>query len=182
MDVKSFILGLQVGSQSAGGGGGSTEDMISYDDMAIGTTADVITLKNATEVKAYAFYGRTMKEISMPNVTTVNGRAFGYCSLLTNPGFSEGLTTIGTYAYMYCQSLTSVTLPSTLSVIDQYAFQNSTKLRTVTFKSKPSSLHAKALAGCSALTTINCPWAEGEVADAPWGATKATIVYNYTGG
>jgi hypothetical protein len=25
------------------------------------------------------------------------------------------------------------------------------------------------------------PWAEGAVANAPWGATNATINYNYTG-
>ena len=35
---------------------------------------------------------------------------------------------------------------------------------------------------CANLTTINVPWAEaeGEVANAPWGATNATINYNYT--
>ena len=34
---------------------------------------------------------------------------------------------------------------------------------------------------CEKLTTINVPWSEGEVAGAPWGATGATINYNYTG-
>ena len=41
---------------------------------------------------------------------------------------------------------------------------------------------AKILFGCTNLTTINVPWAEGAVAGAPWGATNATINYNYTGG
>lgn len=30
--------------------------------------------------------------------------------------------------------------------------------------------------------TRGVPWAEGAVTNAPWGATNATINYNYTGG
>lgn len=37
---------------------------------------------------------------------------------------------------------------------------------------------ADAFEGCTNLTTINVPWAEGAVANAPWGATNATINYN----
>ena len=35
--------------------------------------------------------------------------------------------------------------------------------------------------GCTNLKTINVPWVSGAVANAPWGATNATINYNYTG-
>jgi hypothetical protein len=38
-----------------------------------------------------------------------------------------------------------------------------------------------AFSGCANITTINVPWAEGAVENAPWGATNATINYNYTG-
>jgi hypothetical protein len=40
---------------------------------------------------------------------------------------------------------------------------------------------SSAFSGCTSLTTINAPWAEGAVSGAPWGATNATINYNYTG-
>lgn len=40
---------------------------------------------------------------------------------------------------------------------------------------------ADAFEGCTNLITINVPWVEGAVANAPWGATNATINYNYTG-
>lgn len=56
------------------------------------------------------------------------------------------------------RSLTSVTIPDSVKSIDSNTFQN-----------------------CTNLLTINVPWAEGEVAGAPWGATNATINYNYTG-
>ena len=40
----------------------------------------------------------------------------------------------------------------------------------------------KAFIGCDNLTTINVPWSEGAVENAPWGATNATINYNYVAG
>ena len=36
-----------------------------------------------------------------------------------------------------------------------------------------------AFSNCASLQTINVSWGEGEVANAPWGAPKATINYNY---
>ena len=54
-------------------------------------------------------------------------------------------------------------------------------MKTVTFKGKPT-ISDSAFLNCGNLTTINVPWAEGEVANAPWGATNATINYNYTEG
>ena len=73
-------------------------------------------------------------------------------------------------------------LPAELLTIDTNAFYNCSGLTAITFKSKPSTFSASAFTGCTNLLTINVPWAEGEVADAPWGATNATINYNYTGG
>lgn len=51
----------------------------------------------------------------------------------------------------------------------------------MTFKGTPSSINSNAFNSCINLLTINVPWAEGAVANAPWGATNATINYNYTG-
>ena len=44
------------------------------------------------------------------------------------------------------------------------------------------TIASNAFENCQDLTDIYCPWAEGEVANAPWGATKATIHYNYVEG
>ena len=51
----------------------------------------------------------------------------------------------------------------------------------MTFEGTPTSIASSAFSNCVKLTTINVPWAEGAVANAPWGATNATINYNYTG-
>jgi hypothetical protein len=52
----------------------------------------------------------------------------------------------------------------------------------LTFKGTPTSIDSTAFKNCTNLTTINVPWAQGAVSGSPWGATGATINYNYTGG
>ena len=59
---------------------------------------------------------------------------------------------------------------------------------TITFQGTPTNIFANAFTTSTSvgtmknLVTINVPWSEGEVANAPWGAVNATINYNYTGG
>lgn len=56
------------------------------------------------------------------------------------------------------------------------------RLKKVYFTEKPSSINAQLFSGCANTNfTIYCCWSEGEVANAPWGATNATVVYDYHG-
>ena len=73
-------------------------------------------------------------------------------------------------------------MPESLLQIDANAFCYCTGLTAITFKSTPNSIANNAFYGCTNIRNINVPWAEGAVANAPWGATNATINYNYTGG
>ena len=52
-------------------------------------------------------------------------------------------------------------------------------MTSITFEGTPKSIDSTAFYKCTNLTTINVPWKENAVANAPWGATNATI--NYTG-
>lgn len=75
-----------------------------------------------------------------------------------------------------------MSIHSGINIINPAAFANCTGLTSVTFEGKPSGNMAKNIfQGCVNLTEIKVPWAEGAVANAPWGATNATITYNYTG-
>ena len=85
------------------------------------------------------------------------------------------------YAFSNCPKLALTSLPSSVTDIENNAFDNCTSLTTLTFKGKPRNIRPKAFVMCGRLLTINVPWAAGEVANAPWGATNATINYNYTG-
>ena len=91
-----------------------------------------------------------------------------------------GYTKIRDHAFHNCQNLALTSLPSGITNIGNYAFQGCTKLTSITFEGTPNSIISNtAFSGCTDLTTINVPWAKNEVANAPWGATNATINYNY---
>ena len=77
-------------------------------------------------------------------------------------------------------SATNITLPNGLTKIGNYAFYNFAGLTEITFKSTPTTISSSAFSGCTNLTTIRVPWAEGEVSGSPWGATSATLIYDYT--
>lgn len=89
---------------------------------------------------------------------------------------------IRNYAFAYSRNLISLTIPSSIRYVFNYVCYDCSNLRTVTFKGTPKSIYSPAFSHCDNLTTINVPWSEGEVESAPWGATNATINYNYTEG
>ena len=96
-----------------------------------------------------------MKEITSKNALLAKGIVEKTISSLVIP---EGITSIGNWLFYFpnaSTAITSVTFPKTITSIGTYAFFNCNKI------------------------TFNVPWAEGEVAGAPWGALSATINYNY---
>jgi hypothetical protein len=112
-------------------------------------------------------------------LTTISGAAFYQCGNITLKKLPEGITSIGNNAFNGCTKLALAELPSGITSIGTKTFYACNGLTTLTFNSKPT-IASDSFSKCTNLTTINVPWAEGEVANAPWGATNATINYNYT--
>lgn len=128
------------------------------------------------------YYCSSLALTSLPNgLTKIPSNAFRACSNLALTSLPDGITSIGTYAFESCTKITDITLPDSITSISVRAFGDCDNLKTVTFKGKSISIYRDAFYGCNKLTTINVPWAEGEVSDAPWGATNAEIRYNYVG-
>ena len=118
---------------------------------------------------------------SLPSgITSLPTAAFQYCPKLALTTFPSGLISIGDYVFRNCTSLASITLPPALTSIGDYAFSNCTGLETVKFTSTVSSIPGGVFSECTKLSTIYVPWSQGQVANAPWGASNATIVYDYT--
>ena len=140
-----------------------------------------------------------------PNATILGPFAYAGCTALTTaPPIHPSLGAIREYAFYFCESMQSITLPSTLRSIYEYAFYKCANLRTITipeniyqildyafadcsrlqtviFEGKPTNvLSSTAFSNCTNLTDIYVPWSNGEVAGAPWGATNATVHYNYS--
>ena len=91
----------------------------------------------------------------------------------------ENVTKFRDYAFYNCSNLALTSLPEGLTSIGYNAFQNCTSITTLTFEGTPRTINSSAFSGCTNLITINVPWSEGAVANAPWGATNATINYDY---
>ena len=135
-----------------------------------------------TSIGSHAFQGcKNLALTSLPSgLTSIGDGAFDGCTKLALTSLPSGLTSIGDEAFADCTNLALTSLPSGLTSIGVKAFQGCTGLTSITFTGKPTTIGSTAFEGCINLTTINVPWAEGEVANAPWGATIATINYNYT--
>lgn len=122
-----------------------------------------------------------LRNIVIPDtVQDIRQYAFFCCSYLADIKLPTELHSIEGYAFYGCMSFTDFVIPKNVNIIQRYAFGSCSNLNSVTFKGKPSSLFFDVFIGCDNLKTINVPWAEGEVADAPWSAFNATINYNYT--
>lgn len=128
------------------------------------------------------FSGTSIVSIDMPDtIAVISLRAFRECTNLTLEKLPENLSWIRTEAFESCGYITITDIPAGVDSIESRAFASCTSLTTITFHSKPKLNH-DIFDNCPNLTTINVPWSEDEVVAAPWGATNATINYNYTGG
>ena len=136
-------------------------------------------------IKSSAFYKCTSLQLEkLPNsLRDIDNSAFLGCTslaLTSIDNISPFVTVLGQSAFNGCTSLQISVIPAQINKIELWAFRNCTGLTQITFNGTPTSIHNNAFAGCTNITEINVPWAEGEVANAPWGATNATINYNVT--
>ena len=110
-----------------------------------------ISLPEATELDVGAFYNSGLTEVSIPNATIINQKAFASCRSLTEVSFPKA-TSIGGNVFESCRGLTSVSLPKAKS-IGEYAFRYCSSLTEVSFP-VVTSIDGYAFQYCSSLTTI----------------------------
>lgn len=161
-------------------------------------------VSNNKLVTGHAFQNATtLTEIIYPDdVETIGENAFYTCTTLTQASLPATIKHIGAGAYLRNYRLTPTELPPNLETIGNSAFYvanrmalthipasvktigdtafYSCNLTEMYFDGTPESISATAFNGNAKLVNIYVPWAEGAVANAPWGATNATINYNYT--
>lgn len=173
---KTAVEGIQAG----GGDDGSLKAVIER------TATNPTLPADLKKVGEYAFYrNEKLTAINIPVAVSYIGRyAFAECTELASISLPNGTwLRIYDYAFQKCVKLTSpIQLPTNLYDLKDCSFWGCTGLTEVTFNSTPANVGSSVFIGCTNLLTINVPWAEGEVSGAPWGATNATINYNYTGG
>lgn len=123
----------------------------------------------------------TQKGLTIPEgYVNIGYNAFD-CSELLDLTLPEGLLQIGDHAFANTYLPIELTIPSTVEYIGENAFAGC-ELTKVIFKG-PALYHTyDVFTACNKLTDIYVPWSEetGKKTSAPWGATNATIHYNYT--
>ena len=195
---------LWIEQKSTSGGTGATEPYIEETYDADGNLIGA-KLYGYTKVRDFLFVECTnLAHVSLPDGLMLIGfQAFAQCTSLALTSLPDGLTSISDYAFLECTNLALTSLPESVTIIGNEtfsectnlaltflpeslthigagAFRNCTNLTSITFKGTPATINLAAFSGCTNLTDIRVPWAEGAVSGAPWGATNATITYNYT--
>lgn len=89
-------------------------------------------------------------------------------------------TIINGYMFRNCQNLEKIVIQPHITSIGTYSFMSCIRLSKVIIEGRMSAIQTTAFNGCANLKDIYVPWSEGEVANAPWGATNATIHYDCT--
>ena len=130
------------------------------------------------EVEALSMCYRLFVELP-DGVEFIDVSAFNSNGHQIIPRLPSELKTIGNTAFQYCTGSFSLSeIPAKVETIGKQAFHNCTGITELTFKGTPTSIYSNSFQSCSNLLNIYVPWSEGEVANAPWGATNATIHYN----
>ena len=148
------------------------DEVISADDAIDGSSLLTITIGSGMENLG----SDPFNSCSALTTITVNEQNQTYSSE-NGVLFNKDKTQI--LRYPRSKTETSFTIPATVTSLVDYTFYRADNLTVLTFEGTPENIESYALP--SSLTTINVPWAEGTVANAPWGATNATINYSYTG-
>lgn len=117
-----------------------------------------------------------------PLITSLGSSMFSNCWGLKNVYGIERMISIGANAFDFCVNLQgSIILNEAITDITNYTFRCCYSLVEVRFLGTPTgTIGASAFGYCPLISNIYVPWAEGEVANAPWGASNATIHYNTT--
>lgn len=146
-------------------------------------TAKTPTLpEGLTSIGAYAFYEHTTLALTeLPDsIESIDKAAFSGCANLALTKLPANLQSIGEQAFNYCINLAITEIPEYITDIGDNAFGFLCNgIKELTFLGHPEEISSNAFSGCTNLKTINVPWSEGDVDNAPWGATKATINYDY---
>ena len=157
-------------------------EIISIGDYAFYNCSNLALTSLPSEITSIginSFYNcSNLALTSLPSeITSIGTNSFRGCSNLALTSLPSGITTIQSSGFNGCIKLALTSLPSGIESIESYAFSLCTGLTSITFEGTPKSIDSTAFYKCTNLTAINVPWEENAVANAPWGATKATIIY-----
>lgn len=193
--IQDLIDGY--GSSSEGDSGNSVDFIgikySEFDENGYPTVADARSLRKMTinnrghlAVGLFCNVGQNngmnirLKKVHLPDGITGLNYTFQHCGALEKIyGNLDEVIDLGALCFGNCGSLKELPYFPNVTKISSNAFINCTGLTSVKIYKKPTNFATSAFAGCTNLTDIYVPWAEGEVANAPWGAPNENLVIHY---
>lgn len=166
-----------------------TADASSLDKVLISSTGNsdvgnVLNFAFANSTKnGNGGYFHFLEEVYLPSKTTAMHSTFQHCVYLkTIHGDISNITSLNG-AFQTCVNLDIYSLIKrmlNLVTVGNLSFADCTQITKIALPATITTIHSGAFKGCTNITDIYVPWEEGAVANAPWGATNATIHYNTT--
>lgn len=160
------------------------------------TSVEFVTGSKLTNIARTAFSRcSSLTDIALPaSVTTLGDSAFEDCTSLRSVTLSS-VSKIYGKTFSGCSALTSITIPDSVTSIvatmtsggsSGGAFRNCLVLKEVVLGAglTASTIANKTFENCVNLTSIKTKLSEEDFGTVPadkWGATNATIIYNYEG-
>lgn len=204
VDLTNFFDSVQTPDTiAASGGGGMYEEMLR--GLIEATINNLVIPDGTQEIRDYAFYYLgPLQTVTIPDsvtligyaafegcdgligitipdsVTVIKDTAFKGCNAMMNLRLSNNLTRIEAFTFEGCSWLAELTIPDGVAIIYDYAFRNCRGLQTVVLPASIEYMGDDPFDGCARIENIYCGFSEGAVSGAPWGATNATIIYDYT--
>lgn len=110
-----------------------------------------------TSIPDETFANTKIKNLKMPNVTSIGDNAFHGCNNLTSIDIPNSVTSIGEGAFNFCNSLTSITIPDNVESIRKLTFYHCEGVKSFTIPDNVTSIGEQAFEGCKSLTSIIIP-------------------------
>jgi hypothetical protein len=154
-----------------------------YNSTYQGVITEVYIPETVVKLREYAFKYFGIKQIDLPNITSLGYNCFDRCTSLTTIDLPL-VTSLGNNCFQYCTSLTTIDLPKATS-LESDCFGSCSKLTLLTLGGVSSPITNTSNFSTTALSTYvktlniyvenasNPPTLTGS----PWGARNATIYY-----
>ena len=140
---------VEITNQSDWGGGYRGEIVIPQRVINDGKTYSVTTI----DEKAF-YYCTSLTSISMPAITTIGDSAFFYCNALSSVSM-PAVMTIGDCAFSDCNALSSVSMPA-VTTIGDCAFSSCNALSSVSMPAV-TTIRQRAFSNCPVLASVFIP-------------------------
>ncbi|RGX56170.1 leucine-rich repeat domain-containing protein [Anaerotruncus sp. AF02-27] len=115
-----------------------------------------------------------------PGITKISYSAFYDCGNLAISSLPDSVVEIQDNSFWHCSNITLSALPESVTAVGIGSFRKCLGLKTMSIGANIQTMRTTSFAECTNITRITVNRAPNAVANAPWGASNATVVWTGT--